>query len=79
MLQLSVAVAPPLVVNHILNEEWQLDEQLTVLLQAGVVMTGAVLSATFMLAEVVDVFPQASLAVNVTDTEPLQPVGSLPL
>jgi len=79
LLQLSVAQAPPFDDNQLLIAFGHEDEQLRLRLLAHLVILGGVLSFTVMLALVVAVLPQASLAVNVTDTEALHPVGRLPL
>lgn len=77
LLQLSVAVAPPFEPN----QQDRADELLQAVepFEAHLVIVGGVLSVTLMLALVVEVLPQASLAVNVTHTEPLQPLGVWPL
>jgi len=77
--QLAVAEAPALEASHALNSVLTLPEQLTEVLWAGVLITGGVVPLTFMAASVVAVFPQASVAVKVMETDELQAAGKEPL
>ena len=76
--QISEATAPPLEANHAFNAAvFPLPSHSTLWLEAWVVTVGGVVSTMVKVAELVEVFPQASLAVKLTTAEPVEPQRSL--
>jgi hypothetical protein len=76
--QISEATAPPLEANHAFNAVvFPLPSHSTLWSEAWVVMVGGVVSTMVKVAELVEVFPQASLAVKVTTAKPVEPHRSL--
>jgi hypothetical protein len=74
LLQASVAIAPPLLASQALSADVLPDpSQATVWSDAGVPIVGAVVSSIVKIPEVVEVFPHASVAVNITVAEPVAP------
>jgi len=75
--QLSEAAAPPLAASHAFN--WvvlPVPSQSTVRSEAGVLITGAVLSMMVKVAVVAEMFPHSSVAEKVTNAEPVAPQRS---